>query len=194
MKRKLAVQTNNNNFSIFQVSSLRIYLPSPHIIKKKQKKTRNIICKSNSTISQSKIKIHKSSSILPRINHSTTSTNNHQSPWTRTKFQVQNSIPIFAMLAKKIHIPMTNGVSTRWNSTDMILYSGLCFSIFSTAWDDRSSIEFAPFSCPDDKLRKETSSGREPSIGPIGPKLLPGYGSLRSLGNSWSSTMGPCIA
>lgn len=38
MKRKLAVQTNNNNFSIFQVSSLRIYLPSPHIIKKKTKK------------------------------------------------------------------------------------------------------------------------------------------------------------
>lgn len=191
MKRKLPVQANNNNFSIFQVSSLRIYLPNPHIIKKKHEILFANQIQPFRTLDP-KLKSNKSSSIFPCVNHPTT--NNHQSPWTRIKFQVQDSIPIFAMLAKKIHIPMTNGVSTRWNSTDMILYSGLCFSTFSTAWDERSSMEFAPFSCPDDRLRKETSSGREPSIGPIGPKLLPGYGSLRSLGNSWSSTMGPCIA
>ena len=104
-------------------------------------------------------------------------------------------LPIFAMLAKKIHMPMTNGVSTRWNSTEMTLYSGFrCSTAPSIAWFDvRCSMELAPLPCSEARLRNDTS-GREPSIGPIGPKLLPGYGSLRSRGNSWSSTIGPWIA
>ena len=97
----------------------------------------------------------------------------------------KNDSPILAKLAKKIHNPITKGVSTRWNSTVKMAYSlkGVSGELVPIG----SVVSLPP--------AKFLTSLNNPSLskGPIGPNLVPGYGALRSWGKSELSGTGPCI-
>lgn len=96
---------------------------------------------------------------------------------------------------------MTNGVSTRGNSTLMMWYSG--FGDCSTPWSKEEAPEGAASCCEpsgccaaslaDERLRRVAPFGwAERSTGPIGPKPMPGYAPLPE--NSPVSICGPCGA